>query len=679
MGTGHLKVQTRAGEGVLPVAGAHIMLMDMGGKLLYETYTDANGDTQELALPAPDKALTLDPGYTQPAYSTWIVAVEKPGFVSVRVHGVEVVDTQVAVLPVRMEPIPKGIKTSETREIYIPPIGLLAADRKQVGDSETATRVLSDVIIPEYITVHLGAPTNASARNVRVRFIDYIKNVVSGEIYPTWPYSAIVANVHAIVTFAINRVYTEWYRSREHNFDITSSTAYDQSYREGGVVFENISQIVDGIFNVYAHRYGFRNPFFTSFCNGTSVTCAGLSQWGSVELANIGRTPLQILREYYPSDLQLSVCNNFSPVTQSYPGAPLRLGSTGADVRRMQNYLNRIRANFPQIPLIGSPNGVFGEDTAAAVRAFQKSFSLDPDGVIGRATWNKISYIYTAVARLAELDSEGERVDIGQTPPTKAISLGSKGHLVLELQFILNSIAPYYDSVPTVIADNIFGPGTKAAVIEFQRAFGLTADGVVGPATWRKLYEVYHGIYDNIEVPPAPPPGGGEGPSYPGTLLKVGSAGSDVKLMQSYLNVIRAAYPNIPPLGVDGIFGPQTKAAVVAFQQQFMLSPDGIIGPVTWDYIVRQYLLVSGGDDSNALEYPGEPLREGAGGNSVKLMQQRLCALHVSYPAIPTIDVSGMFGEEMRRAVQEFQRIFGLEPDGVIGPLTWRAIINATK
>ena len=594
MGTGYLRVQTRTGDNVLPVAGAHVTLLDMNGVTLYETYTDAAGDTQALALPAPDKALTLDPSYTQPAYSTWIVVVEKPGFRAVRISGVEVVDTQTAILPVEMRPLPKGVSAA-TQDIVLPPIGLLATDRNQVGDDGAGLRVLDDVVIPEYITVHLGAPTNTAARNVRVRFIDYIKNVVSSEIYPTWPQNAIIANVHAIVTFALNRVYTEWYRSRDYAFDITSSTAFDMAYREGGVVFDNISQIVDGIFNVYAHRFGFRNPFFTSFCNGTTVTCAGLAQWGTVELANMGRTPLQILRDYYTKDLQLSVSNNFSSITTSYPGTPLRVGSSGENVRKMQNFLNRIRANYPQIPLIENPNGVFGEDTAEAVRAFQNAFNLSPDGIIGRATWNKISYIYTAVTRLAELDSEGERIDIGQTPPTTTISLGDKGHLVLELQFILNAIAPYYDEIPSVIADNVFGPGTKDAVIEFQKAFGLTPDGVVGPVTWRKLYEVYHGIYDNIEIPQPPePPPGQTGPPYPGYLLREGSTGDSVRLMQSYLNTIRAAYPNIPQLGVDGIFGPQTRAAVIAFQRQFMLAPDGIIGPVTWDYIVKQYHAVRG-------------------------------------------------------------------------------------
>jgi hypothetical protein len=210
MDAGYLRVQARTAEGALPVKNAHVMLLDQAGTLLYETYTDANGDTQPLALPAPDAALTLDPSYNQPAYSTWTVVVDEDGFVTTRIHGVEIVATQTAILPVNMEPAPRGSGAYTVKDITLPPIGLLATDRNQTG-AEGDTRVLRDVIIPDYITVHLGAPTNTAARNVRVRFIDYIKNVVSSEIYPTWPYNAIVANVHVIVTFALNRVYTEWY------------------------------------------------------------------------------------------------------------------------------------------------------------------------------------------------------------------------------------------------------------------------------------------------------------------------------------------------------------------------------------------------------------------------------------------------------------------------------------
>lgn len=674
MGTGYLTVHVRTGDDAFPVGGAHVTVSDSKGDHKYQTFTNANGDTEPLALPAPDAALTLDPNYRKPAYSTWNVTVEKDQFAPLRVSGVEVVDTQTSILPMRMEPRIDGASARMATSIDIPPNGLLVPDKGQSG-SYLSTRALKQVVIPDYITVHLGTPTNASARNVRVRFTDYIKNVVSSEIYSTWPQNSLIANIHVIVTFAINRVYTEWYRSRGFNFDITNSTSYDQYYRDGAQIFENVSKLVDELFNVYARRVGFQNPFFTSFCNGTTATCNGLSQWGTVTLANQGMTPLQILHYYYPNDLRLVTSNNITGITESYPGYTLQTGSQGEPVRHMQNYLNRIRENFPLIPLIAIANGIFGSDTEAAVRTFQRTFDLTADGVIGRATWNKISFIYAGVARLAELDSEGERYTIGENPPNVVLSQGSRGEAVRELQFILSAIAPYFNSVPPVLQDGIFGSSVKNAVIQFQKTFGLTADGVVGPTTWNMLYEVYRSIYSDEPAPPAETPDPGYSTEYPGTPLKIGSTGTDVRLMQTYLNTIRIVYPNIPTLVVDGVFGNDTKEAVTAFQNAFLLAPDGIIGPITWDYIVKQYQLITGGS-SISLEYPGAPLRNGSAGSAVRLMQGFLAELRSPYPSLPAIAVDGIFGSNTEFAVRGFQRLFGLTPDGIIGPLTWYEIIR---
>jgi len=690
MGTGYLTIQVLTGDDALPVANAHVTIKRPDGVPLYETTTDANGNTRLYALTAPDMKYTLDPYFLKPAYSVCDVDVSAAGFVTEHIHGVEIVDTQTTILPVNMHPLVDEPNPVTDNVIVIPPVGLLIpAENRQVGPPGEQTilsvgdppgdppepRALTEVIIPDYITVHLGQPANASARNIRVRFADYIKNVVSSEIYSTWPYNSLVANTHTIVTFALNRIYTEWYRSRGFNFDITNSTSYDMFYREGGPVFENISRIVDDIFNVYARRIGFRNPFFTQFCNGTTVTCPGLSQWGTVTLANRGMSPLQILRNYYPNDLELVTSNNITGITESYPGVPLRVGSQGEAVRRMQNYLNRIRVNFPLIPRISNPNGVFGMDTQDAVRTFQRSFSLTSDGIIGRETWNKISFIYVGVIRLAELDSEGERATIGLTPPNVVLSQGSRGEHVIQLQFILSAISPFYPSVPVVIKDGIFDTVTKNAVIEFQKAFNLTPDGVVGPGTWNKLYSVYRGIQENAPIPPAETVPPSNAPPYPGTPLRVGSTGSDVRLMQTYLNMIRIVYPSIPYLIVDGTFGEEMQRAVVAFQHEFVLTPDGIIGPITWNKIVEQFLLVTG-NASVSLEYPGTPLRIGSTGSSVRLMQGFLADLRARYPSLPPVAVDGIFGPNTHAAVVAFQRIAGLTPDGVIGPLTWNAIVN---
>ena len=305
MGMGYLKIQVHTADDALPMENAKIIVYDTFGKIIYQTTTDINGDSGVLKLMAPDKKYTLDPNYNKPAYSVYDVDIKANLFLTKHIHGVEIVDTQTALLIENMRPIADEPDPVTDEYIDIPPIALLdpvqsrqslpppsaadaeAAPAAEMLDDPPEPRIIGrgNVIIPDYITVHLGIPTNASARNVRIRFSDYIKNVTSGEIYSTWPNSSLEANIHAIVTFALNRVYTEWYRSRGYNFDITNSTSYDMIYRDGGPVFENISQIVDRIFNVYAVRIGFENPFFTQFCNGTTSTCNGLSQWGTVALA----------------------------------------------------------------------------------------------------------------------------------------------------------------------------------------------------------------------------------------------------------------------------------------------------------------------------------------------------------------------------------------------------------
>ncbi len=592
MGIGYLTVRVDTADGALPVPNARVTVKTPNGDILYETYADADGATETFPLTSPDKELTLQEDYDNAAYSIADVEVSAPGYVTKHIRDVEIVDTQTTILPVHMEPLANEPSPVTDEDVTIPPVGLLVeepfAKATPPADGQTPPRaddrVLSQVTIPEYITVHLGSPNDSSARNVRVRFADYIKNVVSSEIYSTWPYNSLVANIHAIVTFALNRIYTEWYRSRGYPFDITNSTAYDQYYRDGGPVFENVSNIVDGIFNVYAKRNGQANPFFTQFCNGSTVTCNGLSQWGTVTLANQGLSPLDILRYYYPKDLELATSNNISNVLTSYPGTALRQGSQGEDVRKIQNYLNRIRKNYPLIPAIANPNGYFGPDTENAVRTFQQVFNLTADGVVGRNTWNRISYIYTAVARLGELDSEGVYENIGSTPPNAVLSQGARGSDVSELQYLLNAISTYYPSVPYVTQDGVFGPNTRNAVVEFQKTFGLTRDGVVGPATWSKLYSVYQGITGNVTNPPSEVT-----PAYPGTLLKEGSRGENVRLMQRYLSDLRATYPSLPAISVDGVFGPNTKAAVIAFQRAFGLGADGVIGPLTWAAIVSRH------------------------------------------------------------------------------------------
>jgi len=616
---GYLIVNTQTAGSSLPVANAKVEIKDDSGKVLHRLISDENGVSEKVELDAPNPAISLDSvrqmptlDNPHPAYSVYNVTATAEGMAAVIVNNVTVMAGETSILTLMMHP-----EDAEVEIIDIPPNGLLLPagyfTNPGVGEDETIAVVVSGpvlpavqndppifptvrpVYIPDYITVHLGTPQDTSARNVRVPFIEYVANVASSEIYPTWPYNSLMANMHAIVTFAINRVYTEWYRSRNFPFDITNSTSYDQFFVYGRNIFENLLRMASDVFNVYAKRYAFHNPYFTEYCNGTTVTCRGLSQWGTVTLANQGKNPLQILRYYYPDDLILVGTDNIKGIQEIYPGTPFRLGHSGPLVHKMQVYLNRIRVNYPLIPAIPLPYGVFNTATDAAVRTFQRTFNLTADGIIGRATWNKISFVYFGIIKVAELNGEGERIGIGQNPPNVVLRQGSRGGDVIELQFILNSIAAYYSSIPELVQDGVFGAGTTNAVIQFQKTFGLTMDGVVGPGTWAKLYSVYNSL-KNVPTPPEAPPPAGTRPPYPGTLLRVGDSGPNVKTMQTFLNTIRTVYTAIqPPLVADGIFGINTKSAVTTFQQAFLLNPDGIIGPITWNKIVEMYNRVTGG------------------------------------------------------------------------------------
>ncbi|MDR0461988.1 MAG: peptidoglycan-binding protein [Christensenellaceae bacterium] len=593
MANGTLKILTTMGQGAEPVASVAYAIKDKAGNVLFQGVTNENGESEVYTLSAPSRELTMAPAPGTHPYGLYDVWIAKPGFTTITYIDVEIFDGIESVLNVNMEPLPAGEDGEQTIVIPPPTADEPTGPQLQEGPpDQPASRILPRVAIPDYITVHLGTPGNASAPNVRVRFADYIKNVASSEIYPTWPNNALIANIHAIVTFALNRIYTEWYRSRGFNFDITNSTATDQAFVNNREIFANISQIVDGIFNVYARRTGFANPYFTEYCNGTTVTCKGLSQWGTVTLANRGFTPLQILRNYYPNDLELATAPG-GGIIESFPGTSLTLGSTGDSVRRMQNQLNRIRVNYPAIPVIANPNGVFGADTANAVRVFQRTFNLVQDGIVGRSTWNKISQVFGAVTGLSELGGEGERIGLSPTPPTTTIRQGARGADVIHAQFLLNYISQFYPEVPSVIQDGSFGASTTSAVQAFQRRFGLTADGIVGPNTWRRLYEVARAIIDQqpptIPVPPITPPVTPPAPPpaphlpYPGTPLREGSRGDNVRTLQTMLNNARVTYNAIPLLAPDGIFGPATLNAVRTFQLYRGLTVDGVVGPLTWN------------------------------------------------------------------------------------------------
>lgn len=346
--------------------------------------------------------------------------------------------------------------------------------------------------VPQKITVHLGSP-NTDAGNVTVSFSDYVKNVASSEIYPTWDESALRANILAIVSFALNRVYTEFYRSRGYDFDITSSTAFDQAFVNGRSYFDNISRLVDELFNDYLRRPGFVEPLAAKFCNGTTVTCEGLSQWGSQNLAQQGYNSDQILRTYY-GDIERVNNAPIRGITSSYPGTPLRLGSTGPNVVVVQVALNRISQSYPAIPKIPAADGIFGPRTEATVRAFQEIFGLTPDGIVGPGTWYEIVRLYTAVTALSELRSQGQQYYAISWSAPNSLQVGDSGDKVSQLQYMLSVLSTYIPGIPPLSIDGIFGQNTRAAVLAAQRRFDLPETGNVDAETWDEIYDQFAGI-----------------------------------------------------------------------------------------------------------------------------------------------------------------------------------------
>ena len=438
-------------------------------------------------------------------------------------------------------------------------------------------------VVPEYITVHLGPP-NEAAENVTVPFTSYIKNVASSEVYPTWPENALRANILAQISVALNRVYTEYYRSRGYDFDITSSTRYDQAFVPGRSTFENIDRLVDDIFNNYIVRQGNVEPLYAQFCDGVRTQCAGLSQWGSVELAEQGMTPYEILQYYFGDNINIVFNAPVGDGTPSYPGRPLSRGSVGEDVRTIQQQLNRIRRNYPAIPRISEVSNVFDAETEAAVRAFQSIFNLESDGIVGKATWYKIKMIYNGVKSLSEITSEGLTIPEAQRVYPEALRLGDTGLNVETVRFYLAFLGYFLPQVPPIPITDTFDEAMLDAVYAFQSAYGLTVDGVVGRNTWNALQNVYEQTLYTLpadyqefarEV-------------YPGRFLVLGDTGPEVTLLQTRLNQMAARDSAIPAVAVDGVYGQETARAVRAVQRSLGYSATGAVGPVLWSYIITQ-------------------------------------------------------------------------------------------
>lgn len=435
-------------------------------------------------------------------------------------------------------------------------------------------------VVPVNITVHLGRP-DAPAENVTVPFADYIRNVASSEIYPTWPENAIRANVLAQISYALNRVYTEYYPSRGYDFDITNTTQFDQAYTPGGEVFENVGRIVDEIFNNYIVRQGRVEPLFAQFCDGVRTQCQGLSQWGSVALADQGLTPYQILQYYYGDDIGIVTNAQVGANVPSYPGTPLRRGSFGEEVRQLQLELNRIGKNFPAIPVIPAVTGVFDVPTEQAVIRFQEIFNLAVDGVVGKATWYKVKEIFNGVKRLSELTGEGITFSEAEQVYPRILRRGDSGIAVRIVQYYLAFLGYFLPDLPPIAITGEFGQETYDAVLTFQNKYGLAVDGIVGRDTWNELQRVYRDAVKDL--PPDYRTYIGE--AYPGRFLVRGDVNAYVTRLQTNLRAIAQSDPAIPEVAVTGEFDEATEQAVKALQRQLGFEPNGVVGPILWSEI----------------------------------------------------------------------------------------------
>ena len=411
MAQGYLQVDVVSDANSFPVQDADIVIArtEEPDEIIEETRTNSSGQTENLPLDAPPLELSLLPEETERPYAEYTIRITAPGFEPFVVSGTEVLADVTAIQGIRLRPLSNVPAGEQTETVTIPDHTLYGDYLPKIAESEikpvieTGEIVLSRVVVPQTIVVHDGVPTNASAANYYVPYRDYIKNVASSEIYATWPRSAIVANVLAIMSFTLNRVYTEWYRNQGYDFTITSSTAYDHKWIYGRNIFESISVVVDDIFDNYLSRPGVKQPILTQYCDGRKVRCPGwMTQWGSCELGEAGYSPIEILRNFYGDDMYINTAEQISGIPASWPGYDLKIGAIGDKVRQLQEQLDAISSVYTAIPDI-SPDGIYGPATAEAVRKFQSIFGLPQTGVVDFATWYKISHIYVGITRIAEL------------------------------------------------------------------------------------------------------------------------------------------------------------------------------------------------------------------------------------------------------------------------------------
>lgn len=496
MGKGFIKVQLFSAKNIMPVIGANIYFIASeavefeDGKILV---TDECGISKTVTVNTPDRAVGENPAATDIPYATYDVYVRAKGFRDAAVEGVQVFPDEVTIQNIEMIPTKKKRAFMEEAEFtYIPPHQLLVLNpRDKVEGEKSGGAGNAALIIPESITVHLGAP-NSYAENITLSFPDYIKNVASSEIYPTWPEEALRANIYAEITFAINRVQNGWYKKLGYAFDITNCVAYDQAFVMGRNIYENISRIVDEIFNEYIQDKGEKAPILAACCSGTTVACKGLSQWGTVALANNRSKAIDILKNYFGENIGIEKIYDIQGVSEPYVGDELQYGAKGKLVESLQNKLNKIGEKYSSFSKIKLLTGEFDEATRKSVESFQEIFSLQPTGSVNRITWYKIYSVSRAIQAMADIKEEGGKEYNTGVSPEYLLRYGDSGAAVREFQCYLSLISCYYSVIPPVNINGDFDLNTKAAVLAFQKKFdNIDVDGIVGKQTWDKIYQVY--------------------------------------------------------------------------------------------------------------------------------------------------------------------------------------------
>ena len=663
MPSGTLQVYTALAENAAPLPGVTVLVLNEAGTQIARLTTNDVGSAPELVLTAPDEAYSLDEANTTVRpYAVYQLRAEMTGFQTIELEGVQVFAGHQTVARLQFLPAARTLPEVEAETIPEHPLfaGNGGSGPAPIGQC-AAARVLSEVVVPKKITVHLARPA-VSAANVTVSFQDYIANVASSEVYPTWPEQALRANILAQISLALNRIWTEWYPSRGYSFNITNSPGVDQAYVRGRTVFAVMERLTAELFNTYVRRTGDTEPYYTEYCDGKSVTCPGMKQWGTVERAKEGKSALEILRYYYGSRVQLVTTNNIASIPQSYPGSPLRRGSTGTAVNVLQKQLSRIAKDYPSF---GKPaiTGTFDEATENSVKKFQKQFSLTVDGVVGQTTWQEL------YAEWVNAQSDAG----GTAYPGTALRTGSRGNAVRLVQFWLRLAAENYTGLSNVTVDGSFGSGTASAVRAFQRLFGLTADGVVGAGTWAKLNEVGLAVANNLV-------GQNIQPGQFVTTLREGSTGTPVRALQYNLRLLAAYYRDVPTVTVDGTFGAATRRAVIAWQEHAGLTVDGVVGRLTWQSIYDSAQQVSASGPAvtaRAPDPPEETLKVGDSGQKIRILSQILEFLAQFLPEITPSGLTDTFDDALETTVRSAQQTLGRTVTGEVTPADWLAFYRA--